>query len=178
MRVRALPLDVRREASAWIVEAIRRSDEWAGANIVALFAPLSSEPNIEPLLEMGGARLFCFPRALPEGQLHFHAVREPGQLIPVSGALREPVAEAYEIPVEEIDLLVVPGLAFTREGLRLGRGGGYYDRFLAQPLLRAKKMAACFQTQLVEELPILDHDEKVDAIVTEFGMFHTAGSPA
>jgi 5-formyltetrahydrofolate cyclo-ligase len=66
---------------------------------------------------------------------------------------------------EEIDLILIPGLAFTRKGERLGRGGGYYDRFLARVGLRAVKLGICFKEQLLEELPIESHDARVDRVL-------------
>jgi 5-formyltetrahydrofolate cyclo-ligase len=65
------------------------------------------------------------------------------------------------------DLVVVPGLAFTRDGRRLGQGGGWYDRFLART--RCPKVGVCFDVQVVAELPVEDHDVVVDVVVTESG---------
>ena len=67
----------------------------------------------------------------------------------------------------EIDLLLVPGLAFSRAGGRLGRGGGFYDRFLSEVHPRAVKLGVCFHVQLFPELPLEAHDCAMDQIVTE-----------
>lgn len=67
--------------------------------------------------------------------------------------------------LREIDLIIVPGLAFDREGNRLGYGGGYYDRLLAE--IAAPKVALAFAAQIVESVPAEAHDERVDCIVTE-----------
>ncbi|MFA7717828.1 MAG: 5-formyltetrahydrofolate cyclo-ligase, partial [Candidatus Absconditabacterales bacterium] len=63
-----------------------------------------------------------------------------------------------------IDIILVPGLAFTKNGKRLGRGQGYYDTFLAQ-YPHAKKIGLGFTCQLVDELPVSDHDIVLDEII-------------
>lgn len=67
--------------------------------------------------------------------------------------------------LEELDLIIVPGLAFDRQGNRLGYGGGYYDRLLAE--IRAPKVALAFAAQIVDAIPTEKHDHGVDFIVTE-----------
>jgi len=82
--------------------------------------------------------------------------------------LRNPKS-SDEVSIEEIDLIIVPGLAFDRWGYRLGRGGGYYDKFLADKKLRANKCGFCFAEQLLKEdnLPISKNDINVDLVVTD-----------
>lgn len=65
----------------------------------------------------------------------------------------------------EIDLLVVPGVAFAPIGSRLGRGRGYYDRYLAQPGFRAATVGVCYRHQLVDDLPAEPHDRPVGCVV-------------
>ena len=67
-------------------------------------------------------------------------------------------------PPEAIDLLIVPGMAFTREGARLGRGKGYYDRYLAQSALHACCIGVCFAHQLVADLPVEPHDRSMEVV--------------
>lgn len=80
--------------------------------------------------------------------------------------LKNPTAGA-PMPFEEIDLVVTPGLAFDRQGNRLGRGGSYYDQFFANTNLRAKKCGFAFADQIVESIPVKDHDKPVDFLVTD-----------
>jgi 5-formyltetrahydrofolate cyclo-ligase len=68
---------------------------------------------------------------------------------------------------EKIDLIVVPGSAFSRDGHRLGRGGGLFDRLLADPAAAAYKLGVCFDFQLLESIPIEPHDIVMDTVVTE-----------
>ena len=80
--------------------------------------------------------------------------------------LRNPIT-GVPIPFEEIDLVVTPALGFDRKGNRLGRGGSYYDRFFANPELRAARCGFAFAEQVVEDVPVIDHDEPVDFLVTD-----------
>ena len=90
---------------------------------------------------------------------------ETGFSTKVSG-LRNPVT-GVPISFEEIDLVVAPALGFDRKGNRLGRGGSYYDRFFANPKLKALKCGFAFEEQLVETVPMADHDKPVDFLVTD-----------
>eukprot|EP00208_Stichococcus_sp_RCC1054_P006646 CAMPEP_0206137728 /NCGR_PEP_ID=MMETSP1473-20131121/2799_1 /ASSEMBLY_ACC=CAM_ASM_001109 /TAXON_ID=1461547 /ORGANISM="Stichococcus sp, Strain RCC1054" /LENGTH=221 /DNA_ID=CAMNT_0053530943 /DNA_START=120 /DNA_END=785 /DNA_ORIENTATION=- len=96
-------------------------------------------------------------------------IREPS-LTYANGQPREDVLEA----AEPLEVLVMPGLAFDHTGSRLGRGGGYYDAFISRCRQRAETLnrpppvlvALAFQAQLVDSVPMSDHDQKVDVLVT------------
>lgn len=150
--------------SALIRQRLEALGTFADANTVALFAAQPSEPHLDPLL--GGARRFCFPRV--NGQaLEFYAVDHASELVEGRWNLREPHPDASRlVRPEEIDLLLVPGLAFSPTGARLGRGGGFYDRLLALPALRAHRVGVCFAEQLFEELPLEAHDREVELVVS------------
>lgn len=89
------------------------------------------------------------------------AVTGPGVREPISG---------QPIPVGFIDLVVVPGLGFTPSGHRIGRGMGFYDRFLAQPDFLGVSCGLGFEEQIIEELPVLDHDMPLGMLVTDGGI--------
>lgn len=76
----------------------------------------------------------------------------------------EPSSDAVAVPAGEIGFAVVPGVAFDAEGGRLGRGKGYYDRLL--PSLNCIKAAVAFEHQLVEEVPVEEHDVRMDMVIT------------
>ncbi len=80
--------------------------------------------------------------------------------------IREP-RETAPWPAEQIDLLIVPALAFDRRGHRLGRGGGFYDRFLAGPRVKATTCGIGFAEQIFDELPTAKHDHPIDMLVTD-----------
>lgn len=74
-----------------------------------------------------------------------------------------------QVPVSPAwaDVIVVPGVAFDAAGGRLGRGGGWYDRLLADPARRGLAIGVAFEPQLVESVPVEEHDARLDAVVTE-----------
>lgn len=103
----------------------------------------------------------CDPK---ERTMHFRTLTDFAQLETVYFGLSEPIIEkTIEVEKEQIDLLIVPGLAFTKEGYRLGFGGGYYDRYLED--YKGEKLALAFPSQLLKVLPIESHDIPVDKIV-------------
>ena len=67
---------------------------------------------------------------------------------------------------EKIDLVVVPGVAFTKSGSRLGRGKGFYDRFLKELPRRIKRVGLAYDIQITEDLPVAPHDSPIDIIIT------------
>ena len=79
--------------------------------------------------------------------------------------IREPSHEAQEISPAEIDVWLVPGLAFTPDGARLGYGGGYYDRFLANARQNAESIAIAYPFQILASLPVSPHDIAVSRIL-------------
>ncbi|MHC4535663.1 MAG: 5-formyltetrahydrofolate cyclo-ligase [Planctomycetota bacterium] len=102
-------------------------------------------------------------------QRHMIAVQinslETGISTEASG-LQNPIA-GVPVAFEEIDLVVTPALGFDKKGNRLGRGGSYYDRFFANTELKATRCGFGFAEQLVETIPVAEHDEPVDILVTE-----------
>ena len=83
--------------------------------------------------------------------------------------VREPVS-GKPIPVDFIDLVIVPGLGFTANGHRIGRGMGFYDRFLAQPEFLGVSCGLGFEEQIVESMPVLDHDMPLGMLATDRGI--------
>ena len=68
--------------------------------------------------------------------------------------------------VADGSLLIVPGVAFTKDGKRLGRGKGFYDRFMAKYKNKFSKMGICFDFQLVDDIPVYENDIKVDKVIS------------
>ena len=126
--------------------------EYRMANTVMAFVAFNGEPDTDPLfarLSVEGKRLLL-PRVEPTG------------IVPADGDWPL-VASKFGVQ-EPSDFVIVPGLAFTAAGDRLGYGMGYYDRFL--PTLSATSVGVCFTDQLVDEMPLTDHDVRVDVVVS------------
>ncbi len=171
---RAKGLAARRALSAPEVarrggEALRRLIAlpfFSRARCVALYAGDPDEVPAERLAEALGARAVFARVVKGERVLSFRRVL-PAQLVKGPLGIRQPAADSPEVALGEIDLFVVPGAAFTREGARVGRGGGYYDATLAAARPGALRVGVCFDCQLVEALPLEAWDLKVDWVVTE-----------
>ncbi len=86
------------------------------------------------------------------------------------GGLRNPVG-GPAVDLERIDLVVAPGLGFDRHGHRLGRGAGYYDRFLADPRVRAWRCGLCYVEQIVDAIPVTGTDQNMEWVVTDAQVF-------
>jgi 5-formyltetrahydrofolate cyclo-ligase len=147
----------------------------ASARTVALYAPIRAELDSEPLgrqLAARGVRL-AYPRVLDSPKrLSFHEVRlapsGPAPLAPGTFGIPEPLPSAPLVPLETIDLFVVPGLAFDRSGTRLGWGHGFYDRTLAGAT-SAVRVGFCYACQIVDHVPREADDLPMHYLVTDGG---------
>ncbi len=141
---------------------------WQAAATVAAYAALPDEPDLHPLNWTPGKTLLL-PR-VRGGDLAFHAVQSADDLAPGAFGILEPRETHRAVDPASAELILVPGLAFTREGARLGRGRGYYDRLLETLPRRVKRVGVCFAVCLLETLPVESHDQRVDLVVTENGV--------
>jgi 5-formyltetrahydrofolate cyclo-ligase len=147
---------------------VEQTATWRDARFVMIYAPLIVEPSTDRWWASGAARLggrtICYPRIVGRA-LEVRIVRALTQLRPAAFDLREPDPDQTEIiDVNSLDLVVVPGLAFTTRGDRLGRGAGYYDRFLASLPRRVSTLALAFTCQMRDHLPAEPHDQRVGAV--------------
>jgi 5-formyltetrahydrofolate cyclo-ligase len=152
---------------------------WRDARQVLLFAPLAAEPDLDLLWSDGSlAGKACAYPQVAGMRMHLLRVRSLADLQPTRWGLREPPVEgSAKIPLAEVDLLLVPGLAFDENGGRLGRGGGFYDRLLAGRGEKTFVLGVAFGFQMAAELPLAAHDVRMDAVVTDAApAFFTTGS--
>ncbi|PWU11262.1 MAG: 5-formyltetrahydrofolate cyclo-ligase [Verrucomicrobia bacterium] len=147
-------------------ESLYASELWQSSRSILLFASIASEPDLIPT-DFQDKQIYC----LRSIHCHYEPVlifsREDLKLGP--RGIREPTRE-NPFPLNQIDLIVVPGLAFDRKGGRLGRGGGHYDRILGREDCTGKVVGACFVSQIVPEVPREAHDSLVMALLTENGL--------
>lgn len=136
------------------------------------FAPLPLEPDLLPLIaEFQGLR-FAFPRVTGQGTMTTHLVRSRDQLSTSNSPIPEPDPSACPIVgLSQIALALIPAIAFDpATGFRLGHGGGYYDRLLANSAFTAESVGIAFSCQLAIPFPVEPHDKPVSKIVTENGL--------
>ena len=137
----------------------------AGAHVLA-FVGVGTEPDtsslIDELCRLGA--IVYLPRVVAD---EIVAVRhDVGELMAL-GAYGIPAPLGDPDDPSVIDIVVVPGLAFTRDGQRLGQGGGYYDRFLPKLRLDCVTAGVCFREQIVSAVPAEIHDQRVRRVVTD-----------
>jgi 5-formyltetrahydrofolate cyclo-ligase len=159
--------------SANILRNIESLPELANARVVMGFAPLPDEVNMTALWHHLLARgvTLAFPAVADgDGVMEAVAVEDvardlrPGRfgiLAPAGGVIIAP---------GKIDFVFVPGVAYDMRGNRLGRGGGYYDRFLGDRAPQAFRCGVSFECQVVASVPVKDHDRQIHAVVTEKGV--------
>ena len=153
-------------ASESIRQSIPSLPCWQDARVVAAYAALPGEPDLRPL-DWIGEKTVLLPRVDGE-DLVFHAVRDANQLKLGAFGVMEPDPEKCPaFDPREAEIVFVPGLAFTAEGQRLGRGRGFYDRLLATLPPEILRVGVCFAQQIVTELPSEPHDEEVDVVISQ-----------
>ncbi len=132
---------------------------------IALYAPLPHEVNLLPLLREHPQHRYAFPRCLPGRELAFHEVSSPSRELEAGAhGILAPRATLPRVAPDELDILLVPGVAFTPEGDRLGYGGGYYDRLIPR-CPQAHVLSLAFSEQMVESLPTEAHDKRIPLII-------------
>lgn len=163
----------RTEASLQIADRLRSLREWRNAREVLMYVDIHSEVITQPLLEEAIAiRGSAVVPYCQDGSLVLARIEHPDELAPGMFGVLEPVPGVRESPARrvadsEIDLVLVPGVAFDSDGGRLGYGKGYYDRLLGRMPDETIRIALAFECQLVEQIPREDHDMLMHVIVTE-----------
>ena len=166
----AIPPDVAGRRSRQACLHLADTPEFREANVVMLFLTIPGEIETAELVLAAWrhAKTVLVPKVGFE-QRHMIAIEirslETG-LEPSSYGIREPI-NGEPCPLEDIDLIVVPALAFDRSGNRLGRGGGFYDRFLAHSQVTATTCGLGFAEQFLDELPTESHDQPLDMLATD-----------
>jgi len=163
----ALAAGVRSERGALVAERVLGLPEVLGARTVMGFWSFGSEVETAPLLlrlHEAGTRV-ALPR-IGDGDIVAVAHTPGDPVTPTPFGAMEPSGRDVVDP-EDLDAVLVPGVAFDRRGARVGYGGGFYDRFLARTRPGVPAIAIGFALQVVEAVPEGRTDRRVDAIVTE-----------
>ncbi len=164
---RALDFQWMEAASARIVENLQTLKAFQNSETVALYMAIGGEVELEPLFSPCWKRgnRTCIPIFNAEAKLYEIAeVSAETEYRTGHYGIREPLSPSL-LPMAKIDLVAVPGVAFDRQGNRLGRGGGYYDRLLAG--FSGVSAAVAFDFQILPHIPCEVHDKPVDALATE-----------
>ena len=175
---RGLSASKKKQYELQMLNSLWTWDVFKEASIIHIFLSKADEPETSQIIELAwkSGKQIGVPCVLPDTLELFHSQLNsfedlrPGAL----GVLEPSPEQRTALTPESFDLVIVPGVAFDRQGGRLGYGKGYYDRFLDQSL--AFRLALAFDFQLLETVPTETHDVPMDGILTENGFYFCGDS--
>jgi 5-formyltetrahydrofolate cyclo-ligase len=141
------------------------------AHTTLAYLAFRNELDLRPLFALLPHIRWVVPRLAQGRQMTIHTY-DPDHLVRHPFGMLEPDPSLPEVSPDEIDVALIPGVAFDWHGARLGFGGGYYDRFL--PRTGALRVGIALQSCVADELPCADHDERVDWVATPAGLTRCA----
>ena len=141
-----------------------KTEEFQRADCIALYNAMQDEVQTSEIIEKWYKKKNIVLPVISDQHLFFHKYKGKDNMFSGVFGIQEPVNTEH-IPAEKIDLFVVPGIAFDRNGNRLGRGKGFYDRYLSG--IDKPAIGICFGFQLLEYLPFEKHDIKMNTVITE-----------
>jgi 5-formyltetrahydrofolate cyclo-ligase len=138
-------------------------ERYKAAKTILLYSPLTDEADVSPISNVayGNGKTVLLPKVVVD-DLELHIYKGVYTLERGAFGILEPTGEVF-LDYNQIELAIVPGMAFDKAGHRLGRGKGYYDRLLTR-LTQAHKIGVCFQFQYLDTVPSEAHDVCMDSI--------------
>ena len=167
LKLESLTGAARLNATRSVMKQVQRHSLFKTARVVGFYASIDWEIDLQELSELclDSQRVVALPRwNASQSQFEFAVVDALEQLQPGRYGIMEPESECRALLPQELELVLVPGLAFSRKGDRLGRGAGYYDRLLKHN--RGTRWGVCHAFQLVSGVPRQEWDVRMDAVIT------------
>jgi 5-formyltetrahydrofolate cyclo-ligase len=161
------------EAARALAAHLLDAPEVRRAATVAAYVSIGTEPGTGPLLDdlQQLGRRVLLPVVLPDLDLDWAEYDGPDSLVPARRGLLEPTGRRLGTDaVATADVVLTPGMAVDRTGMRLGQGGGCYDRALARVPVGTFTCTLLYDDELVERVPVDEHDRPVSAVVTPAGL--------
>ena len=169
-----LSAEKRNPQEEMIIDYLRHLPEWTEAKIIALTKSMPMEFSLDKVVKLARMmdKTLVVPVTLPHRQMKFAFWDEKTQFQKNSFGVEEPIQPVW-VDEEQIDLVIVPGLAYSKKGERLGFGGGYYDRFIEQQNFSTISLA--YQEQVYEEdvWNVEVFDQAVQILITKEGVIHS-----
>lgn len=164
-RIRALSERHKAHAAEHVCLLLKKQLTQSGASHVATYAATRSELSLLQLHALLPEISFYYPLCLEEGKMTFHHVSDPSTLQRGAFNILEPKPEIHQhIDPAILDTILVPALAYDMQGNRLGKGRGFYDRYLPQLQARCQKLGILFREQLIPQVPTSPHDIGVNQL--------------
>lgn len=172
-----LPEGYAANADRAIVAHVLAMPEYQEAQTVFCFVSTPSEINTHPLLEqiLASGKTLCVPRCTQPGIMELRQVSDLSELVPGKFGIPEPGEDCPLVDIDAVDFSILPCLTCSHAGQRLGKGGGYYDRFLSH--YRGGSVLLCRELLIREEIPVEPHDYPIPWVMTERGLYED-GIPA
>ncbi len=180
MIARREALPGREERAAPLLQRVKALHPFRDTAFLSSYVGVGAEVPTMPLIELALNRQV--PVAVPwvgGSDLQLTAIRSLDELEPAAFGLLEPPGALKQSTERAVDpgvpdLYLIPGLAFDRQGGRLGYGRGYYDRLLRRAGPGPLRVALAFEVQLIDQVPVTDEDERVDLIVTDQAVYRVS----
>lgn len=158
-------IEVKKEKSMSVWQQVEEDECFRRADVVLAYWSMDDEVYTHDFVCKWADRKTILLPCVRGEELDIRYFDGKEKLCPGEGyAIPEPVGRLFT-ELDRIDMILVPGIAFTGSGERIGRGKGYYDKILKQT--KAYKLGICFDFQLLEELPMEEHDVKMDRVVCD-----------
>lgn len=171
-RLAAVSKDETLGASKSVLAQLESLEQWKRAEIVLAFLSMKDEIDTIPILNaaLEQGKTFAVPRVVGPDLVFYQVSYLEKDVAPGAFGILEPLIEIPEIDIKTLSehhsVALVPGLAFDKENFRLGRGKGFYDRFLASAGDSLYKIGIGYSFQLVERVPREPHDKALDLVIT------------
>ncbi len=169
--LRKLSRSARKKKSEKIIQRLMKAPFFKAARHIMVYVALEDEVRTQELIlkSLAQKKNVYIPYAdRRRKKIKIYPIRHwPKDVKPGSYGILEPrTARKRPAKISRLDLIVVPGMGFDRRGGRLGRGGGYFDRFLAKTK-RIRKVGLAFREQMVSKIPMTGHDIKIRRVITD-----------
>ena len=163
--MKAIPREQKQAIDQALTEGLLQHPFYQEANTIATYLSFPHEFQTQELIEQAlkDGKKVLIPKTYPKGRMDF-VVYHPQQLVKTSFGLLEPQGDLEVVDASQIDLIHVPGLAFTTEGYRIGYGGGYYDRYLKH--FTGHTLSTVYPCQIRDFIPE-DHDIPVQEVLID-----------
>ncbi len=154
-------------ANKTITEKVLGSGIFKNSKVIFAYVSTESEPDTVKIIESAIAegKKVCVPKCVSKSEMKAVVIESLDELVEGRYGLKEPASTSKAIDENEIDLAIIPCVAASATGKRLGHGAGYYDRFLESTT--AFKMCLCFKKLIFDEIPTGEHDILMDTIIFE-----------
>ena len=163
--MKAIPRQQKQFIDQTLTERLLQHPFYQEAKVIATYLSFPHEFQTQELIEQAlkDGKKVLIPKTYPKGRMDF-VVYDPQQLVKTSFGLLEPQGDLEVVDASQIDLIHVPGLAFTTEGYRIGYGGGYYDRYLKH--FSGNTLSTVYPCQIRDFIPE-DHDIPVQEVLID-----------